>query len=256
MESTKKTNRLKEIGKALQDQGLDQKLTERVLASRGLARRLVREAQAWWGNWPEIYISDSQRMAAEIMGLNFIGIPEALDIPIMMPAQEEMQLLREVPYTPEILNRYAATHVLLPGFSISLGDIFADHPSCFARNYGADPAFVGNALAQTMVCPRWYLMRRNGVGVQCEDMVETSREALSPQEEVPRVCEVAFAEAVFRGARHDYFNNNRVKDTSIGIHCADGVISSLHDLDKLTIDEWDGWIKALATMVNPDVSSQ
>ena len=102
---------------------------------------------------------------------------------------EQSADLRIVPFDRITLAQAAGTHVLFPGFPLSLCDLRSRHPELFLSR--GECWYEGWPFAITAVPPRWYLLRRAEVPQSC-DKPWQEQQLLMGRGAVPRTNVVAF----------------------------------------------------------------
>jgi hypothetical protein len=81
------------------------------------------------------------KRAAAIMGGNFYGIGHAMERLGEAYTLEQLQMLERIPYSPALLERCKKTHVLLPGYPLSLGALYQNskRPDTWQEDKGGQP---------------------------------------------------------------------------------------------------------------------
>jgi hypothetical protein len=124
--------------------------------------------------------------AREIMGKNFLGLPEVRSgFSILL----DPEVFLAIPFSEETLRAKKDTHVLIAGASLSLNDIrkIADDDFFDTDWYRREP-FANNK----MVSARWYLLRKEPVMESRSKTYDQQSALLAKDEEVPFACEVAY----------------------------------------------------------------
>lgn len=150
----------------------------------------------------------SQRRAREIMGGNFIGIEEVIQNLGEIFTPEQISVLKEVFFSEPVLEARRKTHVLIPGFSLSLDEIQGQFPT--KVNY--DPPFRAalykkRGFVQEKVAMKWYLVRKNVIPDSFKGHLLGDKAASLKiyNEKILRPCEIVWALALYRLVKGEYF---------------------------------------------------
>ena len=137
--------------------------------------------------------SDSQIKAAEIMGKNVFGIAEAMKYYKVKPTKKELKELEVVPFSEEKLRAYAATHILVADFGLSVMDVWEQHGELF---YCRMDPWYGNRCeakwARKRVKAQWRLLRKTAVPDSFNKYLSEQEALLTKEEEVPEAREMVY----------------------------------------------------------------
>ena len=100
--------------------------------------------------------------------------------------------LQDIPFSEDVLKACAGTHMLFPGFPISLLDVRAKQPGLFYSETGgwyANEPFAKDELVR----PSWHLLRMEPVPESFGKNWDEQRKLLLSDEKVPSAALVAFA---------------------------------------------------------------
>jgi hypothetical protein len=109
---------------------------------------------------------------------------------------EQRAALAEIPFSEETLKACPGTHMLLPGFPLSLLDIHDRHADLFFMKKGGWYAYAGESFSRAPIPPRWHLLRTEPVPDSFSKTWDGQVALLAPGEEVPSAALVAFASAL------------------------------------------------------------
>jgi hypothetical protein len=139
--------------------------------------------------------SPSQQTARAIMGRNFLGIEDVQKRFDVTYTPEQLASLEQVPFTAEVLEECKDTHILFPGYPITILDIrqrtkkkakkvfYADRDAWYNDQKFAKDEEVGL---------RWYLIRKDIVENSTSKTWDEQRKLLGPNEEVPQAAAVVY----------------------------------------------------------------
>lgn len=139
--------------------------------------------------------------AQQIMGNNFIGSRVAaafygysgdLYWPSIKPLYSDVYPSSIIPFSEDTLRMVAKTHILVPGFPLTMAEIRLRVPAAFTPriyHWRNVPLFMKDDFAsKEQVRSQWYLIRKESI----------PRKALvSSLEEVPRACELVNAMVLY-----------------------------------------------------------
>ena len=133
----------------------------------------------------------SLERAFEIMGPSahvFSAVERCFGV--LYTTEQRRSFYPTVPFTEDTLRECWATHLLFPGFPLSLAEMRQKHPTLFHPLItwrDAEPF-----ARDERVGLRWYLMRKEPVPGSLRHTRQEHLAMLAPNEEVPRACEVAY----------------------------------------------------------------
>lgn len=143
-------------------------------------------------------------IARKIMGENFLGLEDlARHLHISFAPQEPSQF-SEVPFPQVFLEENSQTHILFPGYALSINDMARRAPRSLqfiVRNIGS--------LGLTKVESRWYLLAKCLVPGSFGKTLKEQLLLLHECQEMPRACELVYAVLLWflaRGGRLFGFN--------------------------------------------------
>lgn len=160
----------------------------------------------WAVSMPANHVdTPSQSAARAIMGNHFFGLEDVRHHCGSFFGGEGVALLEHVPFSEATLRACRTTHILFPGYPLSITEMYAKCPEIFSP--------LGNAQFDSFarderVDLRWYLIRRT-YRPATQTFAEQHAQ-LSCHEEVPLACEMVFMailswlarkQRVFRGMR-------------------------------------------------------
>lgn len=107
-------------------------------------------------------------------------------------AKEKRTVLENIPFSEKVLKTCARTHMLFPGFPLTLLSIRAKYAHLFYAKTGgwyADQAFA----TEIQVSPTWHLLRMEPVPGSFSKTWDEQNQLLLPDEEVPSSALVVYA---------------------------------------------------------------
>ncbi|MGC3971619.1 MAG: hypothetical protein QM775_31025 [Pirellulales bacterium] len=179
----------------------------------------------------------SQALARSIMGKNFLGIEEVRAGYGFSHTDEQRQLLSEIPFSDETLQRYKDTHVLVAGAALSFNEMRKIVKTNFLRlDFGF---YLDKSYPRRKVRVRWHLLRDWALLGSC-DKTYKEQTALLKGEEVPFACEMIYLVFLYyRTYRENLLPN-------IHVCCADResgkrvIVGKFMGGDELVVREWNG----------------
>ncbi len=129
-------------------------------------------------------MSSSQRCAQDIMGKNFLGIEKVIQHFSIVPTQEEIAKLADVPFSKTILRERKDTHILVAVFPLSILDIRkkVERNLFDSHNY----AWYNNqAFAKEKGETSWHLIRKDVVPESTNKTWQEQQALLDEKEGVP-----------------------------------------------------------------------
>ncbi len=129
--------------------------------------------------------------ARQIMGRGFAGVEEVIQHLGVQFLDTQLAQLANVPFSETTLLECQKTHILTPGYPISIHELRQRSPSGLIHPsrgpwYGPMPF-----AAQETVSLRWYLMRA-GILPESTDKTLEEQKNLLKHEEIPRACELVY----------------------------------------------------------------
>jgi hypothetical protein len=162
----------------------------------------------WNGNGKN-WLSADQRRAQTIMGENFISPWEVLRV---LPTKFRYGLpdlldLGNIPFSEATMRDCQQTHVLLPGFLISIGELWDIFPD-FAMPTRKSPSV--KRLFEYTVPKAWFLIQKEG-------SPETSMKSLAAQKQMLNATDVVlnFTEAVWVALLYRAIRGGKMFDKTV-----------------------------------------
>jgi hypothetical protein len=155
---------------------------------------------------------------------------------------EQRASLTSMPFSEDVLDACVGTHMLFPGFPLSLLDVRATFADLFYSKRGG--WYAGQTFAKDVqVRPLWHLLRMEPVAGSLGKSWKEQCKLLLPDEEVPSAATVAFATMLrFKATGQRLFGRCYVRTSDvdsdgdradIGRFGADGFDVSYHwDTDR------------------------
>lgn len=181
--------------------------------------------------------------AQEIIDKNMLGIEDVTKHLKITFSREQLVQLGEVPFTEAVLQECKDTHILFPGYPLTILEIrdkvsrelFYSHEDVWYNNQGF-------AKKKKLQC-RWYLIRKNEVPNSFRKTFGKQKELLRKDEKVPYACEVVFMAISYKLVTGKYlFSNYYVRcqnldsdghRVGVGYFASDGLnVSSWSDGDR------------------------
>jgi len=152
----------------------------------------------------------------EIMGSNFIGLKVVMTQLGKFYGQELLKRMAEIPFSITLLEQCKDTHVLAPGYPISVRGMVKWKPELFS---GFHEAFIkrGEPSMVAPVKPEWLLQLKDVAPETCGKEFGV----LSPPYKVSRICELAYVSIFHYIATGECFKNAQVHRW-----CADKIAAS------------------------------
>jgi hypothetical protein len=198
----------------------------------------------------------TQERARAIMGTNFLGIEDVIKHFSVSFTDDEMAALRDIPFTEAELLECKDTHVLFPGYPLSILEIQYRVPSNRLRIPYHIPLEDKDFSKMEKVGLRWYLIRNCSEGRAMAENYWDQIALLDKTEEVPRACEMIYMIMLyFMVYQKCLFDNYfvRCKDNSSKGYCVS--IGNFHVY--LNVCCWDFYVKdghiGLATSRKPSL---
>jgi hypothetical protein len=148
-----------------------------------------------------IAMTPSQLAAQNIVGDNFLRVEDVAACFKARFTEEQLAALADVPFDEAKLQACKDTHILFPGFPVTILQIRSRMPKGAFRSY-KDAWYNGEDFARKdKVEARWYLLRKDAVPNSFGKYYNDQRALLSASETVPRACEVVFGTMLFFAVR-------------------------------------------------------
>ncbi len=106
---------------------------------------------------------------------------------------EHMTALENIPFSDEVLRECAGTHLLFPGYSLSLLEVREKKADLFYAQSGGWYAEARETFSRETVPIRWHLLRMEPVSESLSKTWDDQTALLLADEEVPSAATVAFA---------------------------------------------------------------
>jgi hypothetical protein len=141
--------------------------------------------------------------AKEIMGEAFVDCRTMAAYYGHTLTNEERDRLDWISFSEETLQKSRETHILVPGFPMTIAEIRAKVPAAFTSRFWDSgrhgPYFDDDigAAANEKVRLQWFLLRRNIVQGSTSKTYDEAVRMLGPDEELPRACELVNAMVVY-----------------------------------------------------------
>lgn len=131
--------------------------------------------------------------AAAIMGSNFYGIGQVEDKFGVKFTPKQRKLLSVVPFSAEVLKACAKTHILIPGFALSIMDVHARATDVF---YSKNKPWYGEAeqrfATKTKVTVGWHLVRKTALPDSTSKSWSDQQLMVSVPNTIPPACLVVY----------------------------------------------------------------
>ncbi|PIS41015.1 MAG: hypothetical protein COT26_00320 [Candidatus Kerfeldbacteria bacterium CG08_land_8_20_14_0_20_43_14] len=151
------------------------------------ARRIARFMRA--GGYSP---STDQKRAREIMGSNFLGVEDVIKHFGISLTDDEVSALWDIPFPESVLQERKNTHILFPGYPLTILDIRGKVPRELFRSL-EDAWYNGEKFAKKeKVALRWYLIRKDIIQNSTGKTYQGQTALLADTEEIPRACEVVY----------------------------------------------------------------
>lgn len=171
----------------------------------------------------------SQDQAKEIMGKNMLGLEDVMKHFGVTFSMEQLPQMVEIPFSDAILQEYQDTHVLFPGYPLTILDICKESSQVsfyLRQNIGSEK----QGFMEKKVSCRWYLIRKEEVPGSRNKTFEEQKQLLLSDTEIPRACEMAFMIILYQRVTGAYLFPNvyvRCRDIDVsGNHISLGYFSS------------------------------
>lgn len=179
-----------------------------IYASLAHNERLFREVV----DYIRYYGEPSHSRAREIMGKNFFGIEEAVKFFGVKPSIHDIAMLREIPFSEEVLQESKYSHVLIAVFPLSIREI-RDRvgKKLFASDW-YNEQFFANEHGEVS----WQLVRKAPAPNTISNEINDQIEPIDENDEVPnaRVVVYAAVEYYFTIGKH-LFKDIYVRTSSV-----------------------------------------
>ncbi|HNY35772.1 MAG TPA: hypothetical protein PLD14_02750 [Candidatus Pacearchaeota archaeon] len=190
-----------------------------------------------------------QSNARKIMGLNYFGIEEAIEHFGVIPTEEELANLANVPFSWASLRRLKKTHILVAVFPLSIIEIRARvRENLFFKCWDD----YSGAFLEEKETARWRLVRKNQVTGSFMKSQSKQEKLLNEKEEMPTARVLVYT-IIGQCLAHDEFlfdwgwaRTSSVKNgysVSIGdFHHLDGILYQFSGGLSFRLDDCDSGI--------------
>ena len=152
---------------------------------------------------------------------------------------EQRASLKDIPFSDDVLKACAGTHMLFPGYPLSLLDVRAKFTDLFFSKTGG--WYENQAFAQAPLPVRWHLLRMEPVPESLGKNWDEQRKLLLSDEVVPTAALVAFATVLhFQSTKQRLFERCTVRMSDVD---SDGDRVRVGDFDAggfCVSGYWDG----------------
>jgi len=132
--------------------------------------------------------------AKELLGASSVYSLEEVEMVFGVKFTPEQRIgLENIPFSDEVLRECAGTHMLFPGFGLSLLDIREKFAVLFYTKTDGWYAEVEETFSRETVPIRWHLLRMEPVPSSFSKSWDEQTALLLPDEDVPSAASVAFA---------------------------------------------------------------
>ena len=129
---------------------------------------------------------------------------------------KEREALQDIPFSEDVLRACAGTHMLFPGYSLSLLEVRDDHADLFRSKTGGWYAEEKQAFSRASVPVRWHLLRMEPVPRSLNKTWSEQCKLLLSDEEVPSAATVAFAAMLhFKATEQRLFEKCYVRTSDV-----------------------------------------
>ena len=105
----------------------------------------------------------------------------------------QRQTLKDIPFSNDVLKACAGTHMLFPGFGLSLMDIHDKNADLFYSKTGGWYSAEKHVFSRVPVPLQWHLLRTTPVPDSFRKTWDEQQALLLPDEEMPSAATVVFA---------------------------------------------------------------
>ncbi len=129
--------------------------------------------------------------AHQIMGPGFVGVETVAQHLNVRFLDNQLERLSSIPFSENTLLECQKTHILAPGYPLSIRELRQRSPSGLI--HPAQNPWYGEMSFATVetVALRWYLMRA-GTLPESQDKTLEEQKSLLDHEETPRACELIY----------------------------------------------------------------
>lgn len=153
--------------------------------------------------------------------------------------EKQRAALKDIPFSEAVLKACAGTHMLFPGFPMSLLDVRTAFADLFYSKTGG--WYANQKFATIQVQPVWHLLCMEPVPGSLGKSWSEQRTLLAPNEEVSSAALVAFATMLhYQSTKHRLFEHRFVRTSDVD---SDGYRVSVgnFDADGFCVDfRWVG----------------
>ncbi len=177
-----------QLHRLLEEEGLKDDARQRAINDPNFRAELVR----FWNGAPAPSLASvTPEQAAAIMGQGFIGIePLQRHLGVKLSPKSK-KLFDRVPFSAEVLQQCAETHVLVACGALSLMDVWQVQTDLLYAK--SDPWYKGERFATTRVKAGWQLVRKNPVPDSTSKTWDEQNALLGQNDQVPSASVLAQA---------------------------------------------------------------
>lgn len=201
----KKLGRLANFYRVMRQIGLPHEAIQMPIDDAQLRMRLAR---AWLSGAYTPLLTESD--AKNVMGENFVGRKEAQHAIGYEPDWQLEHLMQFIPVSRELLRECKDTHILVPGYPLSILDLQGVLESRFQKDIFAFPItdkkyplplYFDQPFARTKAGLRWFLVRKSVMLNSYDKNFDQQCEMLNQGEECPEAWELAYAMALYAAVK-------------------------------------------------------
>ncbi len=165
----------------------------------------------------EVQETDSQKAARDIMGRNFLGLPEVAQYYGDL-SEEQTAALAEVPFSEDTLRTCAESHVLMADIGLSILDV--RQKACKGLFYSQD-WFNGEQFArETEKAACWRLIRKTPVDDSTSKAWNEQKKLIADTDEIPSARQVVYMIILnFLATGERLFETLYVRTSSVPSYC-------------------------------------
>lgn len=237
---SEKLGQAAKLHRLLEKDGLSEKALQYAVDDTAFRKKLV----LFWerrGLSTDVTESDSQKAARKLLGKNFVGLPEVAEHFNLIPTEDQMAAMAEIPIPEGVLKACRQTHVLVADLGLSILDV-RSRVDCSLFYSHEDSWYNDKEFAQTSDKPCWRLIRKNIVTDSTKKTWEEQKGLLDENEEVPTARALVHTIILFYLARGERMLENVYARTSTSVRSDDFRVGvGYFGSDGLRVDSyWDG----------------
>ncbi len=133
--------------------------------------------------------------AKKIMGKNMFGVEDVIKhfgVTLRALSVEQRARLTTIPFSKLVLQECEDTHILFPGYPLTIIEISDTVPRGLFLSYADDWYHNQDFAKKKKVACRWYLIKKNGIPESFGKTFNDGEKLLVENEEIPYACEVIF----------------------------------------------------------------